>query len=457
MAGAAAEREAEGLIGTAAPLAHPSPAFDLGGTGDLTMDLAPFPASITPADAAGDARLERLAELAVKVGLGLVPGQELVMTAPVEALPLARLITEQAYKAGATLVTTLFSDDRSALLRYQHARDESFDVSAGWLYEGMAAAFRGGAARLAIVGADPALLSEQDPGKVARANRAQSKAYRPALDLIADSFINWTLVPFAHPAWAKAVFPDAAPDAAVEKLWDAIYSITRVDAADPIAAWAAHNANLKARQDRLNQQRFHSLHFRGPGTDLIVGLADGHAWMGGASHAKNGVYGNPNIPTEEVFTTPHRARTQGHVSATKPLSHQGTLIDGIRVRFEAGAIVEAHATRGQAVLEQMISTDAGARQLGEVALVPSSNPIAKSGILFFNTLFDENAASHIALGQAYSKCFVQEFSEEELVERGANRSLIHVDWMIGSPEVEVDGLDEAGKATPVMRNGEWVD
>jgi len=421
------------------------------------MDLGPSPAAFAPADQTDDPRLDRLAELAVKVGLGLVPGQELVMTAPVEALPLSRRITEQAYRAGASVVTTLLSDERSALLRYEHARDESFDASTPWLFEGMAAAFRGGAARLAIVGADPSLLSAQDPGKVARANRAQSKAYRPALDLIVDSHINWTLVPFAHPAWARAVFPDEAPEAAVARLWEAIYATTRVDAPDPVAAWAAHNAGLMERRARLDARRFRALRFTGPGTDLVVGLADGHAWMGGSSTARNGITGNPNIPTEEVFTTPHRAMTQGVVSATKPLSHQGTLIDGIRVRFEAGAIVEAHATRGQAVLEQMIATDAGARMLGEVALVPSSNPIARSGILFLNTLFDENAASHIALGQAYSKCFVERFSEEELVARGANRSLIHVDWMIGSPEVAVDGLDEAGGATPVMRGGEWVD
>ncbi|MBP0445541.1 aminopeptidase [Roseomonas sp. SSH11] len=421
------------------------------------MDLAPSPATLPVLAGSDDARLDKLAELAVKVGLGLVPGQELVMTAPVEALPLARRITEHAYKAGADLVTTILSDEQSALLRYQHARDESFDAAPGWLFEGMAAAYRNNAARLAIVGADPSLLSGQDPAKVARANRAQSLAYRPALDLIVDSHINWTLVPFAHPAWASAVFPGETAEEAVRKLWDAIYATTRVNEADPIAAWAEHNAKLKARQDRLNEQRFRSLHFRGPGTDLIVGLADGHAWMGGASKAKNGIYGNPNIPTEEVFTTPHRAMTEGVVAATKPLSHQGTLIDGIRVRFEAGAIVEAHATRGQEVLEKMISTDAGARQLGEVALVPNSNPIAQSGILFLNTLFDENAASHIALGQAYSKCFVDTFSEEELVKRGANRSLIHVDWMIGSPEVEVDGLDMEGNRTPLMRRGEWVE
>lgn len=402
-------------------------------------------------------KLDRLAEVAVRVGLGLAPGQELVMTASVEALDLARRITEHAYRAGAKLVTTLLSDDRATLARYRFAPDESFDAAPAWLFDGMAAAFRDGAARLAIVGEDPSLLAGQDPDRIARANRARSRAYRPALDLISTSAINWALVAAATPAWAKAVFPGESEDRAMAQLWDAIFAASRVDAPDPVAAWGAHNAALMARRRMLNERRYAALHFRGPGTDLRVGLADGHAWMGGLTTAKNGLTGNPNIPTEEVFTTPHAARTEGVVAATKPLAYQGTLIRDIRVRFEGGVIVDAQASAGQEVLQRMIGTDEGARRLGEVALVPDSNPISRSGILFLNTLFDENAASHIALGQAYSKCFEEkDLSEDALAARGGNRSLIHVDWMIGSAETDVDGIAADGTAEPLMRRGEWV-
>jgi len=410
-----------------------------------------------PATSLSDPRLDRLAELAVRVGLNLAPGQELVMTAPVEALDLSRRITEQAYRAGASLVTTFLSDDRAALARYRHAPEESFDAAPGWLFDGMAQAFRNGAARLAIVGDDPTLLAGQDPEKVARANRARSKAYRPALELITGTAINWTLVAVATPAWAAAVFPDLPPAEALARLWDAILAASRADRPDPVAAWETHNAALMARRVMLNERRYAALNFRGPGTDLMVGLAAGHAWMGGLSTAKNGITGNPNIPTEEVFTTPDARVTEGVVAATKPLAYQGTLIRDIRVRFAAGRIVEASASTGQAVLERMISTDDGARMLGEVALVPASNPIAGSGLLFFNTLFDENAASHIALGQSYSRCFVDKaLAPEALDAAGANRSLIHVDWMIGSAETDVDGLDAEGQAEPLMRRGEWV-
>ena len=403
--------------------------------------------------------LARLADVAIRVGLNLRPGQEVVMTASIDALPLARLITEAAYKAGASLVTTLFSDDQQALSRYRHASPEAFDTAPGWLFDGMAEAFRRGAARLAIVGEDPALLAGQDPALVARANRARAQAYRPALELITASAINWSLVPYASPAWARAMFPELPEPEAVEKLWAAIFAATRVDQPDPVAAWAAHNAALLARRGKLNARRYAALRFRGPGTDLTVGLADQHSWMGGQSAALNGITGNPNIPTEEVFTTPHAARTQGHVSATKPLAYQGTLIRDIRVRFEGGSIVEAQASTGQEVLERMISSDEGARRLGEVALVPASSPISRSGLLFLNTLFDENAASHIALGQAYSKCFTDgdTITPEQFTARGGNSSLIHVDWMIGSAEVDVDGIRADGGSEPVMRSGEWAD
>ena len=402
--------------------------------------------------------LDRLAEVAVRVGLGIAPGQELVMTAMLDAVPLARLITQHAYKAGASVVTSLLADEQSALARFRYGSDASFDAAPAWLYEGMAAAYRSGAARLAIAGNDPSLLSKEDPEKVSRVNRATSKAYRPALELIARHEINWTICACATPAWAAAVFPDLPQDEALARLWQAIFAASRADQPDPVAAWKAHDTNLHARADRLNEKRFAALHFRGPGTDLRVGLSDGHLWLGGGTTARNGRYCIPNMPTEEVFTTPHKDRTEGHVTSTKPLSYQGTMIEEISVRFEAGKIVEAHAARGNQVLQRMIETDEGARKLGEVALVPHSSPIASSGLLFMNTLFDENAACHIALGQAYSTCLKDGDTQtpEQLAARGANSSLIHVDWMIGSNRIDVDGVSAAGNSEPVMRAGEWV-
>jgi aminopeptidase len=402
--------------------------------------------------------LDRLAEVAVRVGLGLKPGQELVLTAPLEAIALVRRITEHAYKAGASLVTTIFSDEESTLMRFRHGRDEGFDTAPAWLYEGMAEAYKKGAARLAIVGEDPSLLAKEDPEKVSRANRARSKAYMPALNMIAGFDINWTIVSAATPAWAKTVFPDDADEVALAKLWQAIFSASRVDTPDPIAAWEQHNAALQTRTRMLNEKNFAALHFRGPGTDLRVGLADGHEWNGGSTTAKNGLVCNANIPTEEVFTTPHKDRVDGTVTSTKPLSYNGTLIQDIQVRFEGGRIVESKALTGEAVLNKVLDTDEGARRLGEVALVPYSSPISKSGLLFFNTLFDENASSHIALGQAYSKCIRGggAMSEDELASRGSNKSLIHIDWMIGSDRVDVDGITQDGRAEPLMRGGEWV-
>ncbi|MGA3335441.1 MAG: aminopeptidase [Terracidiphilus sp.] len=403
-------------------------------------------------------KLDQLAEVAVKVGLGLQPSQELLMTASIDALPLARRITEHAYRAGAALVTTLFTDEESVLMRYRFAPGESFDRAAAWLYDGMAAAFKSGTARLAIAGGNPMLLSQQDPDKVSRANRALSQAYRPALELITRHEINWTIVASATPAWASAVFPDDAPDAALAKLWDAIFEASRIHTADPVSAWKAHDADLRSRAQRLNEKRYAALHYRSPGADFCLGLPDDHLWLGGGSHARNGFYCIPNLPTEEVFSMPHKDRADGTVTSTKPLSYQGTMIEGIRVRFERGRIVEARATRGQEVLQKLIETDEGARHLGEVALVPHSSHIARSGIVFSNTLFDENAASHIALGQAYASCLRdgEKLTPEQLAAKGANQSLIHVDWMIGSDQLDIDGITASGAVEPLMRRGEWA-
>ena len=404
------------------------------------------------------AHIDRLAELAVKTGLALIPGQDLMITAPIEALPLVRRITDYAYKSGAGVVTPIFSDPEIVLSRYRNAFDTSFDQAANWLYDGMGAAFDNNTARLAIVGDDPMLLANEDPQKVGRVNKANSQALTHARERITRFDINWNIVAWPGLAWAKRMFPDLPVNEAQGKLAEAIFSASRVNVSNPIEAWNKHNKNLRERSDWLNQQNFAALHFSGPGTDLKVGLADGHECMGGASLARNGITCNPNIPSEEVFTTPHCMKVQGKVSSTKPLSHQGTLIDNICVKFEAGSITEAHASKGEEVLLKVLDSDEGARRLGEVALVPHSSPISQSGLLFYNTLFDENAASHIALGQCYSKCFKggENLSKDEIIKRGGNSSMIHIDWMIGSDEISVDGVKADGTAVPVFRNGEWA-
>ena len=402
--------------------------------------------------------IDSYALLTVRSGLNITPGQQLVISAPIEAIALVRRITHHAYAAGASLVTTLYADDQTTLARFQSGAETSFDAAAGWLFDGMAAAFKAGAARLAIVGEDPGLLGGQDPEKVSRANRARSKAYRPALEYISSFAVNWCVISCATPSWAKSVFPNLPEVEAVKKLWAAIFSCTRANAADPVQAWVEHSGKLRERTDFLNARRYSALKYRGPGTDLVIGLVDKHVWKGGASLAKNGVICNANIPSEEVFTMPHKDRVDGRVRATKPLSYGGTFIDGISVRFEAGRIVESQAETGAGAFAKMIDTDEGGRRLGEVALVPHSSPISASGIVFNNTLFDENAASHIAVGQSYTETMEggHALSPQALAASGANSSLIHVDWMIGSGEVDVDGVLPNGAVEPLMRRGEWA-
>lgn len=403
-------------------------------------------------------KLDRLAEVAVRIGLNLQPGQDLVITAPMSALPLVRRIAVHAYKAGAGIVTPFFADDEITLARYEHAPDASFDRASNWLFEGMAAAFKGGAARMAITGDDPMLLAEQDPKKVARLGKANSIAAKPAMDPIVGFEVNWNIVAYPGAAWAARVYPDLSVEEAQGKLMDAIYDASRLAGDDPVANWEAHTATLRERVNWLNDQNFAALQYTGPGTDLRLGLADGHIWKGGASPALNGVVCQPNIPTEEVFTCPHAYKVDGVVAATKPLAHQGNVIEDIAVRFEAGRIVEATASKGEEALNDLLKTDDGASRIGEVALVPHSSPISQSGTLFYNTLFDENASCHIALGQCYADTIEggSELSPEELKQKGGNQSIIHVDWMMGSDAVDIDGITKTGNHVPVMRGGEWA-
>ena len=402
-------------------------------------------------------KIDKLAELAVKTGVSLQKGQDLLLTSPIEALPLVRKVVEHAYKAGANLVTPLFSDPEITVSRFKYASDQSFDKATNWLYNGMAEAFDNNTARLAIVGEDPLLLSGQDPSKVSRANKATSIAAKPAMERITRFDINWNLISWPGKAWARQMFPELDQENAQRKLADAIFTASRVNSSDPISEWEKHNINLRKWSDWLNSQNFYALSYKGPGTNLTVGLADDHEWMGGASMAQNGVICNPNIPSEEVFTTPHAFRVDGEVCATKPLSHQGSLIENIKVKFEKGKIIEAHASKGEEVLLKVLDSDEGARRLGEVALVPDDSPISNTGLLFYNTLFDENAACHIALGQCYAKCFKgDQLSKEEIASKGGNSSMIHIDWMIGSNKIDIDGVFKDGTKVPIFRQGNWA-
>lgn len=403
-------------------------------------------------------KLQNYARLAVRVGLGLREGQRVLVQAPVDTAPLARAVVREAYAAGASFVDVRWDDDDVVLARFELAPDGTFDTISRWRVDAETETANAGGAVIAIRATNPNLLGGVDAERVTTHQRALAAYRKPYTEQVMTNRLNWNLISAPVPAWAELMFPDSSADEAVEKQWDAIFAATRADQPDPVAAWQEHLANLKRRREVLNAKQYAALHFRGGETDLTVGLAEGHLWGGGAADTPGGITFTANIPTEEVWTAPHRERVDGVVVSTKPLSYNGTLLDGIRVEFKDGRVVSAAAKRGQATLEQLIDTDEGSHRLGEVALVPNSSPISRSGLFFFNTLYDENAASHIAIGNAY-RFNVQggvDMNVEDFNARGGNDSLTHVDWMIGSGEMDVDGIGKDGSREPVMRAGEFV-
>jgi len=406
-----------------------------------------------------DERLQSYAELLVRVGVNVQPGQKLIVRAGVDAAPLVRRVVETAYRIGSPYVEVLWSDDVVTRARFLYGPEGSFGIIPQYRADAMNALSAEGAASLAILADDPDALAGTQPERFAAFQRAWRPATRPYSDLAMSDRIAWCVAAASAPAWARKVFPKLPEDEAVAALWEAIFTATRVTEPDPVAAWRAHNEGLSRRKRLLNDQRFAALLFKGPGTDLRVGLADGHLWDGGSSTLPNGVEFVANMPTEEVFTAPHRARVDGTVRATMPLAYNGILIDDFSLEFKDGEVVEAVAGKGQAALDEILGTDAGARRLGEVALVPTSSPIARTGLLFLETLFDENAACHIALGRGYTNCVrgAQEMTDAEKLEHGLNDSLTHVDFMIGSPDVDVTGELAGGGLVPLLRKGEWVD
>lgn len=402
--------------------------------------------------------LALLAKLAIKEGVGLMPGQELIVAAEIVAAPLVRLVTAEAYRAGARNVEVLWSDPEVTLARFREGSEEALSGTSKWLYDGITKTLKEGSARLGILSSAPGMLASVPAEKVAVYSKSQSAARKGLSELIASFDFNWSLVGAASPEWAAEVFPDLDIDEAMDKLWDAIFLTSRIYEEDPIAAWVAHSEGLEARVAQLNELQLAAVHFTGPGTDLRVGLVDDHKWAGGRGTAKNGATCSPNIPTEEVFCMPHRTRVDGKVSSTKPLSLRGQLVDGIEMEFKDGFAVGMKAAKGEETLRRLLDTDEGASRLGEVALVPNSSKVSQSNVLFLNSLYDENAACHIAVGAAYGENLTgyDAMSEEERIAAGANDSLIHIDWMIGSGEVDVTGIHKDGSEVPLMRAGEWV-
>ena len=405
-----------------------------------------------------DTRLDRLAELAVSVGVGLLPGQKLLVNASLDAAPLVRRIVAQAYRAGSRLVTVAWDDPGVTLARFAQAPRDSFAEVATWQIDGLVRALEEGHACIHVSGEAPALLAGHDPHLVSTAGAARAAARQHWTAIISAMAVNWCIVPAAVPAWARAVYPGATDVDAVARLWDAIFRVCRVDEPDPAVAWRAHADALERRARRLTDAAFASLHIRDAGTDLRIGLAAGHRWVGARSTAANGAVCVANMPTEEIFTMPHAARVDGVARASRPLSVRGTLVEDLEVQFAEGRITDVRATRGQQVFERLIDTDAGGRRLGEVALVPHGSRVSETGTLFYNTLFDENAASHIAIGQSYAENLDGHavLTPEARAAAGANQSLVHVDWMIGSATSDVDGLASDGTVVPLMRAGEWT-
>ncbi|EYB69385.1 peptidase M29, aminopeptidase II [Deinococcus phoenicis] len=402
-------------------------------------------------------KLARYAELLVRTGVNLPEGGKVQVNAPVEAAALARLVARAAYRAGAADVRVDYNDPHLSLALYEDGTDAAVEFLPEWSAQESERLVADGYAFISIVGSDPSLLAGVNPERVARRSKLAAQMGQHVQKAIGGFEVNWTVAAMSTPAWARRVYPELPEEEAVARLWDDIFKVTRADQPDPVAAWDAHLARLERLTAFLTGRQYAALHLRsGLGTDLTVGLADGHIWQGGAETARNGIRAVPNLPTDEVFTAPHAGRVDGVAVASKPLSARGQLIEGIRVRFEGGKAVEVSAEKGEETLRQLMETDEGASHLGEIALVPASAPVAQTGTLFLNTLFDENAASHIALGRCYPTNVQHGENPEALLAAGGNDSLIHVDWMIGTPDMDVDGVTADGGREALMRGGEWV-
>lgn len=405
-----------------------------------------------------NALLEKYAELAVRVGLNVQPGQRVFVRATRSEPDLVYRVARVAYRAGASVVHVLWEEDALDVIRVQESAPENLDLVIDWYAGAFNTAAERGDAILLLHSPDPEMYVGIEPDRVTANKHARLRGLAPMLEAQARNDFQWCVIRIPTAAWAHRMYPDIPPALGEQKIWDALFSISRVTEPDPVSAWQRHIAALTKRRDFLTAKQYRALHFTAPETDLTVGLPPGHIWFGGDSLTPQGISFVANVPTEEVFTAPHREQADGYVTMTRPLSVNGVMIDNFTLTFEGGHITNVTATNNVDVLEQLISSDEGASHLGEVALVPASNPIAAMHRIFYDALLDENAASHIAMGRAYRFNLNggSKMSKSDFVAAGGNDSMIHEDTMIGSAEMNVDGITDDGSTEPVMRAGEWA-
>ncbi len=403
-----------------------------------------------------DRMLAKYADVVVKVGLNFRKGQRLSIRAIIDDAPFVRKVAESAYKAGAQYVDVLWTDEKITRIRFEYADPESLTEVSNWLFTRYEEHYERGDAELAIHSSDPDLLNGINPELISKNRTAIAKKFEPLRKY--ENVSNWCVAATASPAWARKVFPSLSTEEAQSKLWEAIFFSCRIDLPDPVQAWRDHTNKLSKYKDYLSAKHYTALHYKAPGTDLTVGLPEKHIWQGAEASFKNGITCTVNIPTEEVFTLPHKDKVNGTVTATRPLNLMGTLIENFNLTFENGRAVKVTAKKGEEDLRKLIETDENACRLGEAALVPNSSPISQRGHLFYNTLFDENASCHIAFGNAYRDTVQggEDMTSEEFQSHGGNKSLIHTDFMIGSAEMDIDGVREDGTHEPIMRKGEWA-
>ncbi len=406
-------------------------------------------------------RLVEYAELAVKVGIRIKKGQDLFITSPIDAKELTRNIVDVAYKEGAKTVHVKWVDDYVSYARYKFAPDASFEEDFPyWEVDEKRELLDRGCAYLSISSPNPDLLKDCDPNRIAGWVKKQREATKDFSKRLMSNESQWLVISAPNEFLATKAFPNETKEKAIELYWDAIFDAVRIGNGSPVELWETHIKELKSKVEWLNNSNFDRLHYftEDGSTDVVVGLVEGHIWQGAGDETQDGYYFMPNLPTEEVFTMPHRGRVDGKVSSTKPLIYNGNTIDNFTLTFEKGKVVDFTAETGYETLKNLLATDEGSARLGEVALVPDNSPISNSGITYFSTLFDENASCHFAFGRAYSTNIENgtKLSDDEGLEKGVNNSLIHEDYMIGSSKLNITGIKKDGAETPIFVNGNWA-